>query len=144
VNVVWGIVVMAIALLAWVGQGLAWLVPRAAERWSLTEREDSVDPAYHADGRGEAVWDAMTLWTLVVAGLLLAADHRSWPYFGLVGGGMYLYFAGRGILTRLALQRHGHRIGTATNVRIGYLFLTIWGLTAATMIVAATVTLTRA
>ncbi len=29
---------------------------------------------------------------MVVAGVLLIADVHAWAYFGLVGGGMYLYF----------------------------------------------------
>ena len=140
-NVVWGLVVTAAALLAWVGQTISWLSPSRAEQWSLTEREDSVEPAYHADIRGEAAWDTFTLWTLVVAGVLMVIDHAAWPYFGLVGAGMYGYFAGRGICTRRALQRRGFRIGESVNVAVGYLFLTIWGVVAAITIVASAISL---
>jgi len=48
----------------------------------------------------------------------------------LVGGGMYLYFAGRGILVRLAMQRDRIRVGKPETVKVVYLFLTIWGLLA--------------
>jgi hypothetical protein len=140
-NIGWGLVVIILASLAWVGQTIAWLAPRHAERWGLTEREESVEPAYHADIRGEAAWDAFTLWTLVVAGVLLVLDHAAWPYFGLIGGGTYLYFAGRGVLTRRAMQRRGLRIGDPNNVRIGYLFLVIWGVVAAITIVASAIAL---
>ena len=81
------------------------------------------------------------MWTLVAAGVLLVVDHAAWPYFGLVGGGMYLYFAGRGIVTRRVMQRRGLRIGEPGNVRINYLFLVIWGLVAAVTVVAGAVAL---
>lgn len=140
-NIGWGVVVTVLAALAWVGQTIAWLAPRRAEQWGLTEREAAVEPTFHADVRGEAAWDAFTLWTLVVAGVLLIVDHAAWPYFGLVGGGTYLYFAGRGIVTRRVMQRRGLRIGEPDNVRTIYLFLVIWGLMAAVTIVAGAVAL---
>lgn len=136
-NVVWGLVVTVVALLAWAGQAIAWWAPGRAERWGLTEPEQSVEAAFHADVRGEAAWDTFTLWTLVAAGVLLITDRAAWPYFGLVGGGMYLYFAGRGVCTRRSLQRRGLRIGDPRNVRTAYVFLIIWGLVAAVTIVAA-------
>jgi len=32
---------------------------------------------------------------MVTAGVLLIVDSPAWPYFGLVGGGTYIHFAGR-------------------------------------------------
>lgn len=124
----WGIVVIALSLLAWGGQLLAWLAPATAERFGLTESERDVDLSFWADGRGEAVWDALTLWTLVVAGVLLVADAHAWAHFGLVGGGMYVYFAGRGLLTRVSLRHRSVRIGSPGNVRTAFVFLGVWGL----------------
>ena len=65
-----------------------------------------------ADIRGEALRDLLTLWTLLVAGILMIFDAAAWPYFGLVGGGVYACFGGKGIVTRLEMQRRGFRIGT--------------------------------
>ncbi len=96
-----------------------------------------VEPTYWADIRGEAAWDGLTLWTMVVAGILLIVDHSAWTSFGLVGGGMYVYFSGRGILTRLAMQRRGLRIGSPQSVRVGLSFLSIWGVMSLAVIVAA-------
>ena len=39
----------------------------------LTETQADVDPAFNADIRGEAIWDTAVLWTLPLAGLLLAS-----------------------------------------------------------------------
>lgn len=136
-NVAWGLVVMLLSLLAWAGQATSWIAPARAVRLSLMEAEDTVEPAFYADSRGEAVWDTFTLWTMVVAGALLVADQPAWPYFGLVGGGMYLYFAGRGIFARVALRRRHLRIGAAGDVRVGLTFLTIWAVMAGITIVAA-------
>jgi hypothetical protein len=140
-NVFWGIVVVALALLAWVGQAVSLLAPSTAVRWNLMEAEDDVEPAYWADIRGEALWDALSLWVMVAAGVLLIADEAAWPYFGLVGAGTYLYFGGRGITTRLTMSRRGLRIGSPESVRIGVAFLAIWALMALITIVAAIVAL---
>jgi hypothetical protein len=141
VNVVWGVVVTLLSLLAWGGQALSWFAPTTAARWGVTEAEDDVEPTFWADVRGEALWDIATLWTMVGAGILLIADRSEWTYFGLVGGGMYAYFGGRGILTRAAMVRRGLRIGAPQNVRLGYVFSAIWAAMGVITIIAAIVAL---
>lgn len=136
-QVAWGVVVVILSVLCWGGQAISWMAPTTASRLGLSEAEEDVDPTYWADIRGEAVWDALTLWTLVVAGALLIVDNPAWPYFGLVGGGMYVYFAGRGILTRMTMQRGGHRIGAPANVKLAYAMLAVWGLMGLITIAAA-------
>ena len=137
----WGIVVVLLSLVAWGGQFVSWLAPRTAERLSLIEAEETVEPAYLADIRGEAPLDAITLWTMVVAGVLMILDVGAWAYFGLVGGGMYVYFAGRGVFTRIAMQRHGFRVGAERNVRIAYIMLAIWGVMGLITIAASVIAL---
>ena len=122
----WGLVIVALGLLAWLGQATAWLAPATAVRLSLMEAEESVEAVYWADIRGEALWDAFTLWTLPLAGVLLLAGHDAWTWFGLLGGGIYLYFGGRGLLTRLELRRRGRRIGEPSNVRLALLLCVVW------------------
>ena len=136
-GLIWGVVVIALSALCWGGQVLAWLAPATAVRWGLMEAESEVEPVFSADGRGEALWDAIALWPMLIAGVLLAADHSAWPYFGLVGGGSYLYFAGRGIITRIILRRRGFRIGSPPNVTVGLVALGLWGAMACVTIVAA-------
>ena len=105
--------------------------------FGLTEPEADVDPTFYADVRGEAFWDMTILWTLPVAGILLVVNSTWWIYFGLVGGGMYLYFAGRGIAVRLVMQRRGIRIGKPETVKVVYVLLTLWGLIAVVTIIMA-------
>lgn len=143
-NVLWGLVVVLLSLLAWGGQIISWLAPELAVRLNVMEPENSVEPTYWADIRGEAPFDFITLWTMVVAGVLLILNNSAWAYFGLVGGGMYVYFAGRGIFTRAAMQRRGFRVGNPVNLKLGYALLVIWGLMGLIMIAAAVIALPTA
>jgi hypothetical protein len=136
-NVAWGVLLIAVGLLAWVGQSIAALRPTTAVRLGLAEPECDVDPVFAADVRAEAIWDVFILWTLPVAGELLIVDHPWWAYAGLVGGGTYLYFAGRGILQRLIMRRRGIRVGTPANVKSAYVFCGLWGIVAVVTIVMA-------
>ena len=140
-SVLCGVILVVLSSLSWGGQALSLLAPDRAVRWKLMEAEDDVEPTFWADVRAEALWDTFTLWTMVVAGVLLIAGHAAWPYFGLIAGGMYLYFAGRGVATRLEMRHRGMRIGTPANVRIGLIALAVWGAMAAAMIVASAVEL---
>ena len=96
-----------------------------------------MDPTFFVDARAEAIWDTLILWTLPVAGILLIFGNPVWAYFGLVGGGMYLYFAGRGIIVRQAMRRRGIRTGSRETLKLYYVFLTIWALIAVVTIVLA-------
>ena len=136
-----GVIVLLLGLLAWAGQTLSWLAPVTARKYGLTESEEDVDPVFWADIRGEAAWDAFTLWVAVVAGFLLIVDNAAWPYFGLVAGGAYLYFGGRGILARLAMIRRGLRIGSEQSVGVGLVFLGIWAVMGLALIVTSVVEL---
>ncbi len=133
-TVVFGAVVFLLAALAWVGQLLAVVAPRLAVRLGLTEPKSDVDPVFGLDVRAEAIWDALTLWILPVAAIQLVFAAPSWPIFGLVGGGMFLYFAGRGLAQRILMQGRGIRIGQPATRRVVYLFLALWGLVGVAMI----------
>ncbi|MDH3606312.1 MAG: hypothetical protein OER12_04890 [Acidimicrobiia bacterium] len=133
----WGFVVIGLSLIAWGGQTLSWLAPDTAVRLGVMEAESDVEPTYWADVQGEARWDAFTLWTMLVAGVLLVFDQATWAYFGLVGGGMYVYFAGRGIVTRAIMMRRGLRVGAPGNVRVGIVFLVVWGVMGLITLIAA-------
>ena len=137
-NIIWGaILIIFTGILCWLGQVINASSPALAARLGLTEPESDVDPTYFVDGRGEAIWDAMILWTLPVAGILLILNSPWWIYFGLVGGGMYLYFAGRMLVVRLAMQRHSIRIGKPETVKLFNAVLILWGLLAVVTIIMA-------
>ena len=137
-NLFWGVILVLFTLiLSWLIQVINAFSPTLAAQWGLNEPESDVDPAFFADTRGEAIWDALILWTLPVAGILLILDKPAWAYFGLVGGGMFLYLAGRGIIVRLLMQRRGIRIGKPETLKLFYAFLALWGLIAVVTIIMA-------
>ena len=136
-DIIWGILLIVFGLIAWGGQVLSALTPKFAEKLGLIEPEADVDTAFYADARGEARWDSITLWTLPFAGILIILNSPLWIYFGLVGGSMYLYFAGRAIFTRLELRRHGVHIGKPELLKMYYIFVTLWGLIGLATIIKA-------
>lgn len=140
-ELIWGLLLVALSLLCWGGQTLALFAPALAERLALTDKEAAVEPAFYADGRGEARWDFFTLWTLLAAGVLLIFDSPAWPYFGLIGGAMYVYFAGRGVLTRVEMRRRGLRIGAERDVTMAFVALSVWGVAGLITVVAAAASL---
>ena len=136
-DTIWGILLIAFGFIAWGGQVLSAVTPRLAEQLGLTEPEAEVNTAFYADVLGEARWDSLTLWTLPFAGILIILNSPIWVYFGLVGGSMYLYFAGRAIFTRIVLKRKGVRIGKPELVKIYFIFLTLLGLIGLAAIIKA-------
>ncbi len=136
-SVAWGIVLVVLGLLAWLGQVLSWLAPVQAAKLGVTEAESAVEPTFWADTRAEATWDSVTLWTLPLAGALLIADAATWPQWGLIGGAVYLYFGGRGVLSRIQIKRRGHRAGTEAELRSAFVMLPVWALAGLITIVAA-------
>ena len=61
-EIIWGVVLIALGLLAWGGQTLSRFAPDTATKLSLVEKKETVEPVYWADIRGESLWgllDAM-------------------------------------------------------------------------------------
>lgn len=123
-----GIAIAAISGFGFLGQLVSALFFKTAVRWGLQEAEEDIDPTFSADGRGEAIWDAMILWVLPVGGVLMALRNPIWPYLALIGGGMYLYFGGRGIITRIVMLRRGIRIAKGGALAVPLTALALWGL----------------
>ncbi len=118
-NIIWGaVLIIFTGILCWLGQVINAFSPTLAAKLGLNEPEADVDPTFFVDARGEAIWDALILWTLPAAGLLLIVNHPLWAYFGLVGGGMYLYFAGRLLVVRSMMRRRDIRIGKPETVKL--------------------------
>ena len=141
-NLIWGIILVSITLKCWIGQIIIAFSPKVAAKINIIGDESDLNHTFFANMRGEAIWDAISLWTLPVAGILLILNNTLWTYFGLVGGGMYLYFVGRNIASHLIMQRHGIKIGTTKKLKLKYLILALWGLIAIITIILAVVTLT--
>jgi len=52
-EIVWGVVLIVLGLLAWGGQTLSRFAPDTATKLSLVEKEESVEPLYWADIRAK-------------------------------------------------------------------------------------------
>jgi Na+-transporting methylmalonyl-CoA/oxaloacetate decarboxylase gamma subunit len=122
-----GIIILLLSLIAWLGQVISAVAPITAAKLGLTEKEGEVDSTFYFDVRAECIWDALTLWTLPLAAILLIIDGALWPLFSLIGGGIYIYFAGRGIIQRVLMQGGDIMVGEPKNVKVFYLFLGLWG-----------------
>ncbi|MBI9044631.1 MAG: hypothetical protein JEZ06_09110 [Anaerolineaceae bacterium] len=136
-NLFWGITLTLVSSIAFIGQFITVFWTKTAAVLGLSESQADVHAVFYADVRGEALWDTGILWILPAAGILLVLNHPFWPIPGLIGGGIYVYFAGRGIVTRREMQMQVIRIGTKENLRMIYLFLAIWGLSALITVVMA-------
>lgn len=132
-----GAIDVLLGMLAWGGQMITLASPIFAGRLGLTEIREEVDPVFWADIRAEALWDSVTLWSLPLAEILMLTGSTWWPAFGLLGGGTFVYFGGRGIMQRLELRRSGVSIGAPGAVRINLVMLAIWGAAGAVCAVMA-------
>lgn len=139
----WAVCVILVGLVAWLGQLICAAAPKLGVRLGLGEAESDIDPVFYIDGRGEAMWDAMILWLFPLAGVLLLIQHPSWPIFAVLGGGVYLYFSGRGLIVRIMMQRSGIRIGSPGNIKVAYLFLILWAVAAVVTISMGIMALAR-
>lgn len=136
-TVVVGVLVLLLGLLAWVGQLLSAVSPALAAKLGLIEPPTELDAVFAADVRAEARWDAWMLWLVPAAMILMLAGVPHWEPVALVGGGMYLYFSGRGVLQRIEMQRKGVAIGPTTTIKFYYAVLGLWAAAGAATIAMA-------
>ena len=83
-DVVWGVVLILVGGLAWLGQMICAFSPRLGVKWGLAEAPAEIERALYVEARGEAIWDAFILWVLPLSGVLLLIGHPYWPLAGLV------------------------------------------------------------
>jgi len=60
-ELIWGVIVTGLSLLAWGGQAICALFPKLGSRWRLGESEVDVDPVFFVDACGEAIWNTLIL-----------------------------------------------------------------------------------
>ena len=133
-----GIVVIVLGLICWLGQALVVFAPNVAIRLGLNEREEDIDPSMYLFERlSQGIMDVLLAWMLPAAALMMLLGFKNWPILALVGGGVYLYFPGVFIITRIVLKRNGMKVGKSASVISAYVFGTLWILSAICMIVLA-------
>ena len=103
ITVLWGILLTSATLKCWIAQILIAFSPKIALQLKLLPKDLSKEEKKHK--RTQAQWDTLSLWVLPAAGILLIIQNKSWYLAGLLGSGIYIYFAGRGIVTNRTLSR---------------------------------------
>ena len=126
VRFMWGVILFSVTLKVWVGQIIIAISPSIAERIRVIEPISKVDKCYFVNMRGDALWNMFFLWILPVSGFFLIINHDLWPFFGVFGGVIYVYFAGHGIIIRFLMQKNGISIGGSKWVRFTYFLLFLW------------------
>lgn len=118
-----GMVCILYGGLGWVGQLISGINYPMAQRLGLQESNEGTDPLFRCDAVNTARWDALVLWSLAAAGVLMLMNHPWWPILSLVAGAIYLDGAGRESVKYMSLHKSGVRIGTAKQVKIAKGFL---------------------
>ncbi len=133
-----GVTVVILGLICWVGQTMAVFFLPTAIKLGLFEPEHEVDPTmYLFERMSQGIMDVLLTWILPFSALLMILGRPSWPIFALVGGGVYLYFPGVFMITRIVLKQKGKRIGRPSSVTTANIFGILWVLSAITMIALA-------
>ena len=133
-----GVIVVILGLICWVGQTMAVFFLPTAIKLGLFEPEHEVDPSmYLFERMSQGIMDLLLTWILPLSALLMILGQPSWPLFALVGGGVYLYFPGVFMITRIVLKQNGKSVGRPSSVRSANMFGSLWILSAITMIVLA-------
>ncbi len=130
-----GIIVVILGLICWIGQTMVVFSPRTAIKFGLCEPEDELDPVmYLFERMSQGIMDVLLTWILPLAALLMVFNQPGWPLFALVGGGVYLYFPGVFMITRIVLKQSGKRVGRPSSVTLANVLGIFWTLSAITMI----------
>ena len=112
--------------------------PQLAVKLGLNEPKEDVDLSMYLFERySQGIMDFLLAWILPVAALLMLLGNEYWPYLALVGGGVYLYFPGVFMITRIVLSKHGLRVGSPASVTSAMSFGALWIVSALAMIVLA-------
>lgn len=134
---VWGIFITLLGLIGWGGQLITVLSPKLAAKIGVAEPESEVDPVFAVDFKAEATWDSLIQWNLLITGILLIINNPIWVYFGVFGGSTHIYISGRNILQRYFMSKRNIKIGTPANIKLAYIFCSLWGISGLVTLILA-------
>ena len=139
-TVVFGVAVIILGLICWLGQSLVVFAPSTAVKLGVGDAEQDVDRSMYLFERfSQGIMDVLLTWLLPASALMMLLGYEYWPILALVGGGVYLYFPGVFSITRIVLKRDGRKIGRPASEITAYVFGTLWTLSAIAMIALAVV-----
>ena len=124
-----GILCILFGAFGWIGQLISSINFKLAQRLNLQEPAKYTDPLFRQLERNAAWWDAIILWPMVIAGILMVLNHPWWPFISLIAGGIYIDTGGRESAKYLGLKTCAVKVGTSKNIRTATgCYLTMIGL----------------
>ena len=137
-TVVFGVSVIVLGLICWLGQSLVVFAPSVAVKLGVGEAEEDVDRSMYLFERfSQGIMDVLLTWILPASALMMLLGNEQWPILALIGAGVYLYFPGVFSITRIVLKRDGKKIGGPASEATAYILGTLWTLSALFMIALA-------
>ena len=122
-----GIFVIIVGAICWVGQSLSLLFPGLAVKLGMLEPKEEMDDTFYIiDAKVLGANDMALTWILPVSAVMMLLDLPYWPVFALIGSGIFIYFSGYIILSRLFLRRAGKKVGSKSSQVTGYVFGLLW------------------
>lgn len=138
-----GILIVVLGLICWLGQTLVIFAPNVAVTLGVGEPEGDVDPSMYLFERfSQGIMDVLLAWMLPASALMMLLGYAHWPILALIGGGVYLYFPGVFMITRVVLKRNGMKIGKLPSEMTAHVLGLLWILSAICMIALAVSELT--
>ena len=129
-----GITVIIVGLIAWLGQSLSFIAPEMATKLGLLEPKEDMDESFYIiEAKALCLNDMLLSWVFPASGVLMLLDNPLWPYFGLVGAGIFLYFSGLVAFMRIYLKRGDKKIGNPVSEKVAYTYSVICSLVSISM-----------
>jgi hypothetical protein len=100
----------------------------------LEPKEKMDDTFYIIDAKVLGANDMLLTWILPVSALMMLLELRYWPVLALIGSGVYLYFSGYIVLSRLLLSNAAKKVGSKGSQVIAYIFGILWTVASILMI----------
>ncbi len=132
---IFGVYVVLVGLICWLGQSLSLFLPDLAVKLGVLEPEDEMDETlYIIEPKVLGIVDLSISWTLPAAAIMMLSNMAYWPVFALIGSGIYIYFSGIIVVTRIILPRFGKKAGSPGSRKSVYIASFLWILAAFGMI----------
>ena len=92
----------------------------------LEPKEEMDESFYIIDAKVLGTNDMALTWILPVSAIMMIFNVKYWPILALIGSGVFVYFSGYIILSRLILKTAGKKVGSNNSQIIGYVFSLFW------------------
>jgi hypothetical protein len=124
---VFGVFVIIVGLICWIGQSVSFFFPDLAVRLGVLEPKDEMDDTFHLiDSKVLGLIDIALTWILPLSSIMMLLQIPYWPIFALIGSGIYIYFSGFVVFSRLFLSKAGKKVGSPSSQITGYVASFLW------------------